>query len=229
MPAKNRIKPYLENGYYHLYNRGNDKKPIFLDYQDYRVFLTYLKEYLVPKDEKQLYEKLSKPDITPKEREKVLKLLRLNNFADEITLISHQLMPNHFHLQLKQKQPNSIDKFMNSIGTRYSMYFNIKYQRVGSLYQGVYKGVLLETNEQFLNLSKYIHKQGLVLPGRTLHDERSSYAEYLGLRRTEWVHPEEILSFFSNKFPNLSYQSFVEEADDIVLLQNIIIEQLEDV
>ena len=49
MPAKNAIKQYLENGFYHVYNRGVEKRPIFQDDQDYSVFLSYLKEYLLPK------------------------------------------------------------------------------------------------------------------------------------------------------------------------------------
>ncbi|EKD85788.1 MAG: Transposase, partial [uncultured bacterium] len=165
MPAKNAIKLYLENGYYHLYNRGVEKRKIFLDEQDYSVFLSYLKEYLLPKNEKELQERLSDPSASSKEKDKILKLLRMNNFSDEIALLSYCLMPNHFHFFVKQKNPNIIDKFMNSLCTRYTMYFNKKYERVGSLYQGVYKAVLLTTEAQFLHLSRYIHKQALASQG----------------------------------------------------------------
>src|SRR3990170_2216093 len=98
MPAKNRIKEYSENSYYHIYNRGVEKRLIFLDQQDYGVFLSYLKEYLLPKNEKELFSRLSNPTLSPKEKDKILKLLRLNNFAGEITLLAYCLMPNHFHL-----------------------------------------------------------------------------------------------------------------------------------
>ena len=54
MPARNSIKQYIENGYYHIYNRGVEKRLIFLDEQDYSVFLSYLKEYLLPKNESEL-------------------------------------------------------------------------------------------------------------------------------------------------------------------------------
>jgi putative transposase len=70
MPSKNSIKSYVENGYYHLYNRGVEKRIIFLDQQDYGVFLSYLKEYLVPKNEKELHEKLSNPNTSYKEKDK---------------------------------------------------------------------------------------------------------------------------------------------------------------
>lgn len=153
MPGGNARKQYAENSYYHIYNRGVEKRLIFQDSQDYGVFLSYLKEYLSPKNEEELRNKLSDFNISYKERDKILKLLRLNNFADEISLLAFCLMPNHFHFQIKQIGELSIDKFMNSFGTRYSMYFNRKYKRVGPLYQGVYKAVLITTDEQLLHLS----------------------------------------------------------------------------
>src|SRR3989344_5405375 len=155
MPAKNSRKQYHENSYYHLYNRGVEKRKIFLDDQDYTVFLSYLKEYLLPKDEKALKELLGS-DISYKEKDSVLKKLRLKNFVDEISLVAYCLMPNHFHMLVKQRSADAIDAFMSSLNTRYSMYFNRKYDRVGSLYQGVYKAVLIETDEQLLHLTRYI-------------------------------------------------------------------------
>ena len=219
MAARNTVKQYLENSYYHLYNRGVEKRIIFLDTQDYSVFLSYLKEYLLTKNEKELYERLSAETISSKEKDKILKLLRLNNFSQEITLLAYCLMPNHFHFFIKQKNPNSIDKFINSLCTRYTMYFNKKYKRVGSLYQGVYKAVLVENEAQFLHLSRYIHKQAINI------DKPSSYQEYLGLRNTEWVKPEEVLSNFSKSNPSLSYEAFVKQEDDYEILKNLTLEE----
>ena len=229
MPARNSRKQYTENGYYHLYNRGVEKRRIFLDKQDYSVYLSYLKEYLLPKDEKELYKRLSDPQISLKEKDKILKLLRMNNFANEISLLAYCLMPNHFHFFIKQKSAGSIDKFINSLGTRYTMYFNKKYKRVGSLYQGVYKAVSVINESQFIYLSKYIHKQALSLQGEALRGWKEkqpcSYPEYLGRRKTEWVHPEEILPFFFKDNPKLSYRSFVEEDEDMGNVQTIVIEE----
>lgn len=228
MPARNSLKQYVKNGYYHLYNRGVEKRKIFQDEQDFAVFLSYLKEYLLPKDQKKLNEKLSSPNISPKERDKVLKSLRMNNFAEEITLLAYCLMPNHFHLFLKQKNAESIDRFMQSLATRYTAYFNKKYKRVGSLYQGVYKAVLVTSEKQFLHLSRYIHQQALVLKlqGETLQElQPCSYSEYLGRRRAEWIHPEEILAYFNRENPKLSYENFIKQNDEGELLQEIILEQ----
>ncbi len=225
MPAKNRLKQYVKDSYYHIYNRGVEKRLIFLDAQDYSVFLSYLKEYLSPKNEVDLRQKLSDPNTPYKEKDKILKLLRMNNFYGEITLLAYCLMPNHFHFFIKQKSALTIDKFMNSLGTRYTMYFNRKYQRVGSLYQAVYKAVFVETEPQFVYLSKYIHKQALALQGQALQEEQPcSYMEYLGIRKTEWIYPEEVLGYFSKTNPTLSYKAFVEEKDDFSPIQDIIFE-----
>ncbi|MDO8451536.1 MAG: hypothetical protein Q7S76_01570, partial [bacterium] len=108
----------------------------------------------------------------------------------------------------------------NSLFTRYSMYFNKKYKRVGPLFQGVYKAVLVNNNEQLLYLTRYIHRNiiaakrkiDLASQGEALRSwSYSSYPEYIGKRKTNWVKPQEILSFFSTSGFS-SYQAFVEES-----------------
>lgn len=228
MSGGNTRKQYVEDSYYHIYNRGVEKRLIFQDPLDYGVFLFYLKEYLLPKDEKELTSRLSDPNASFKEKDKVLKLLRLNNFAEEITLLAFCLMPNHFHFLVKQKLPQSIDKFMNSLGTRYTMYFNRKNKRVGSLYQGVYKAVSVTTDEQLLHLTRYIHQQALALQGlaweREMTEQPSSYLDYVGKRKTDWVKPDKILKFFSKTNLNLSYESFVKEREDFILIGKLTLE-----
>lgn len=224
MPARNVRKEYIENSFYHLYNRGVEKRLIFLDAQDRGVFLGYLKQYLLPKDEKVIRDRLADPTLSSREKDHLLKQLRLNNFANEITLLAYCLKPNHFHLLVKQNHTTGIDAFMQSLCTRYTMYFNYRYKRVGSLFQGVYKAVRVETIEQLLHLSRYIHKQALTLQGETLEPQKktpSSYLEYIGKRKSIWVHPEEILTHFSTKNPLLSYEAFVAETEDPYLLSKI--------
>ncbi len=188
------------------------------------MFLSYLKDYLLPIDRESLLDQLSSPQAHWKEKDKILKLLKLRNFANEITLLSHCLMPNHFHFLVKQTKADSIDRFISSLGTRYTMYFNKKHKRVGSLCQGVYKAVLVETDEQLLHLTRYIHKQALASQGETLQsweagqpcsygDQPCSYPEYLGKRKTEWVKPQEILSFFSKTNPKLTYEAFMRQEE----------------
>lgn len=225
MPSPNRVKDYHKDSYYHIYNRGIEKRPIFLDQQDYSVFLSYLKEYLTLKDTDILNSILQNVRTLSAEKEQVKRKLKINNFTEEITLLAYCLMPNHFHLLIKQKNPHSMDKFMNSLGTRYSMYFNKKYKRVGSLYQGVYKAAILYTDEQLLNLTRYIHKQALSLPSLSGSDQPSSYNVYLGKQKSDWVHPKEILEFFSKMFPKLPYKNFVNAEEDIDLIYTYTLEK----
>jgi len=222
MPAKHSIKEFVEGGYYHLYNRGVEKQKIFRDKQDYGVFLSYLKTYLVPKDEKALRAVLASDTAGWREKNKAAKLLRLNNFFDDLALLAYCLMPNHFHFLVHQKAEDTIDRFINSLGTRYTMYFNKKYKRVGPLFQGVYKAVLVGSDEQLLHLTRYIHRNPKVFyhgkkpasQGDALRSyEYSSYREYGALRRTNWVKPGEILDQFGKK-GKMSYQAFVEDADE---------------
>lgn len=202
MAAKNSIKLYVDDGYYHLYNRGVAKTPVFLDEQDYGVFLSYLKEYLIPS-----------PSLDAMDLDEINKkrIYIRRNYSDEIDLLIFCLMPNHFHLLLKQKETRSIEFFMRSLLVRYASYFNKRYQRVGHLFQDVYKGILIQREEYWLWLSRYIHRNpiDLLKPGQKLEDySYSSYPNYLGVRMSEWVKTEEILAMFTN------YQEFVEGPEE---------------
>ncbi len=211
MPARNVLKSYLENGYYHIYNRGVEKRFIFTDKQDESVFLSYLKEYLTLKDTAELTKVLTNPESSVKQKAEAAKLIRMNNFYGEITFLAYCLMPNHFHFLVKQNRERSIEKFMRSLSTRYVQYFNRRHdKRVGGLFQDAYKAVLVESDEQLLHLSRYIHRNPL-LKGVSLKESPrpSSYRNYLGFIRQEWVKPEEVLVYFAKSGIN-SYQAFVE-------------------
>lgn len=228
MPARNTVKEYQENSFYHIYNRGVEKRKIFQDLQDYNVMLSYLANYLIPKDKDNLFKKLSDPQTSHRDKDSILKLLQLNNFSSDINMVAYCLMPNHFHFLLEQKQDaKAIDVFMNSFAARYAVYFNKKYKRVGSLFQGVYKAVLVKTDEQFLYLTGYIHRQAITIKGEAFYSnwqQPSSYPEYLGKRKTPWVKPENILEFFSKDNSNLSYESFVLDSSYYSDISKLLIE-----
>lgn len=225
MASKNSIKIYVENSFYHIYNRGVEKRDIFVDNQDYSVFLSYLKEYLSPKDEKTLKEIIAAEDSSPKKKDKALKMLRLKNYSEDIDLICYALVPNHFHLLIKQKR-NVLNHFMNSLGTRYGMYFNRKYKRSGVLFQDVYKAVRVESDEHLLHLSKYIHFNSLkTLNLATQNWQESpfpcSLPEYLGRRQTNWIKKDYILDYFSKINPNNSYENFIGMSLDSIIIAHL--------
>jgi putative transposase len=196
MPAKNVIKEYQAGGYYHVYNRGVEKRNIFLDKQDYKTFLSYLKLYLSP------------PLQGASLKEKISPSRQLKNHSETIDLFSYCLMPNHFHLGIQQHPKTAITSFMRSLGTKYSTYFNKKYDRVGSLFQGHYRAVKITSDEQLIYLTKYIHLN----PKDIDNYPYSSYLNYLGKISQEWVNTSNILSRYSNS-PCKKYKSFVKESD----------------
>jgi len=205
MPAKNTLKTYVDNSYYHIYNRGVEKRTIFQDDQDYKVFLSYLQFYLT--------------DPLRGDSHKSFPSQQLHNHNSTINLIAYCLMSNHFHLYIKQFDKHSINYFMRSLATRYSMYFNKRYHRVGKLFQGAYKAVLLTNELQYLYLSKYIHRNPLDLvnndPIKLVEYPYSSYRNYLGYIHQEWVKPNEIKDYFSKENHHTPYREFVEESKEL--------------
>lgn len=212
MPRKNSLKIYVENGYYHLYNRGVEKRDIFLDDRDYKVFLYFLKQYLSLPPPDGVF--LQPTGVTP------VRLRPIKTLHKIVKLLVYCLMPNHFHLLVKQRTKEGIAQLMNRIGTNYVMYFNKRYERVGPLFQGVYKAVMVESEEQLLHLSRYIHLNPFEIENKDFKKlidyPYSSYGDYLGERKTIWIKSQEILSYFktdkkSGLADYLSYQSFVED------------------
>lgn len=207
MPAKNVLKQYETGAYYHLYNRGVDRNLIFRDDKDYKTFLSYLKVYLSLQGESL----------------KVAPSRQLKNYFSEIELLCYCLMPNHFHLFIKQNSEHGMDHFLRSLSTKYVRYYNTRYKRIGPLFQGPYKAVKILTEYQFIYLSKYIHRNPVSLlpykesPRRLREYPFSSYANYLKLFTQDWVKPEAILSYFSRTYEQLAYEAFIEQEypDDV--------------
>ena len=151
MPGRN--IPLVTNEVYHVVNRGVASQPVFLGKKDYlrgletifyyqnqRASLRYSFFLRQPaKERKQLLEKLGKDG-------KIL-----------VEIIAFCLMPNHVHLLLKQCQENGISTFMSNFTNSYTRWFNTIHKRYGPLFQGKFKAVRVETNEQLIHLSRYIH------------------------------------------------------------------------
>jgi len=224
MPSRNAIKEYEAGAYYHIYNRGVAKQVVFARDKDYKTFLSYLQFYLTAPPPPILRGQSSQAQqihIAPSKQ--------LKNYAGEITLLAYCLMPNHFHLLLRQNTEHGMDHFMRSLITKYVRYFNSHYNRVGHLFQDRYKAVRIQTEQQFTYVSKYIHRNPLGLPAcedcprRLIDYIYSSYGNYLNHFQQNWVSTEDILCYFSKANPRFSYQSFVEESnpDDVKFIETM--------
>ncbi len=215
MARKNTIRKFTEGGIYHVYNRGVEKRNIFIDDQDYAVFLHLLKYYLSPIDLKEGHPLMQFQNF------KVIRPRPLANMEKEIDLIAYCLMPNHFHLLIKQHTINGVTRIIERLLTTYAMYFNKRYDRVGYLFQGPYRAVLVENESYLLHISRYIHLNPIELTRAPLVNyPYSSYTYYLGLKHASWLKTKLILSYFDRSklspfLNNLqSYQEFVENSPE---------------
>lgn len=194
MPAKNLTRINGEATYCHIYNRGVEKRVIFCDGEDYKVFQGFLEDYLTPQNPTSLKKTFQVHGRTFQGTPHLPK-----NYLNKVELIAYNLMPNQFHLLLHQLTEGSLENFLRSLGTRYSMYFNKKYHRSGALFEGPYKSVQIKDKLQLPPLTGFFHHSG----------KNSSYPEYLGSRKTAWVKPEVVLSFFDKG--TAGYKDFVEK------------------
>lgn len=195
MPAQNLRRENKEGIYSHIYNKGVEKRIIFNDEEDYEVFKGFLRDYLT----------------APQQSENVKKVFTVHgrtfrgiphqpkNYFNKVELIAYNLRPDRFHLLLKQKTQGSLESFIRSLCTRYSIYFNKKYQRTGALFAGPYKSIEVKDKPALLHLTRYFHRA----------DGYSSYAEYSGKKETSWTKPDVVLSFFGKGLS--SYKDFVEK------------------
>jgi putative transposase len=204
MPSRNVIKIYLNGGYYHIYNRGVEKRDIFLDDQDYTVFLGLFKKYLAG------------------EKAKINNGRVFESLNQEVTLLSYCLMPNHFHMLIRQETNDGIVRFMRRVATSYVMHFNKKYDRVGALFQGNYKASHVDADSYLHHISRYIHLN----PKDYKHWPYSSYGYYLGNKKASWINPQPILDLFDNN--NQQYASFVADYIDMKAELEFIKYQLAD-
>ncbi len=223
VPSKNAIKEYEAGAYYHIYNRGVEKRVVFMDEMDYSVFISYLDIYL------------SIPDLQGYSlKEKIPPSRVLKNYFGEIKLLTYCLMPNHFHLMVRQESDHGIDHFMRSLLTKYVRYFNSKYKRVGSLFQDTYKAVKVESEYQLVYLSKYIHRNPVGItyedtPCRLEDYRYSSYGNYLQKFSQKWIDIEEILGLFGSvnrQISYLNYKEFVEEStdEDFIFIKDVVLD-----
>ena len=194
MPSRNTVREFGENNFYHIYNRGVEKRDIFLDEEDYTVMLNLMARHLRPKPDADLYGREYK------------------SFSTEVELLAYCLMPNHFHFLVYLKDSSGVTRWMRSVMTAYVGYFNKKYDRVGPLFQGNYKASLIKNESYLWHISRYIHLN----PSRTKlgwqNYKYSSTDYYLGQKQANWINPKRILEMHQDYGDD--YNRFLHDYDD---------------
>lgn len=189
MPSRNVLKLDVPESYYHVYARGNSRSEIFLDADDYTVFLNLFKRYL---SSEQRHNKLGVP---------------YPHLRNKVELLCFCLMSNHFHLLVYQKDQGSMSLLMRGVMTSYSRYFNAKYDRSGALFESRYKASMIMNQSYLEHITRYIHLN----PKEWQAYPYSSLAFYVGKRRAEWLRPERIMELFKN---DEDYFTFVSDYED---------------
>jgi REP element-mobilizing transposase RayT len=212
-------KTELANGeYYHIYNRGVDKRIIFSEEYDIERFILSMTEFNTLEPVGSLYERrflknkklgreTSKSKKTETEPEKL------------VEIIAYCLNPNHFHLLLRQTSDGGISEFMKRLSGGYTKYYNHKYDRSGVLLQGVFKSIRVDSNEYLLHVSAYINLNNRVHRldqlGRETSkfvESRSSWQEYMSKTNPPKVNlcmKESVLEQFRNP---ADYRQFAENS-----------------
>jgi len=214
-----RKDPFITGEYYHIYNRGIDKRVIFKANRDYERFMMLL--YLANSDDS-----FRLDNILDKQNRSFIKILLLDKGNRIVSIGAWCMMTNHFHLLIRQEVDGGITKFMKKLGTGYSMYFNIRYERKGALFGGLFKSKLIGVDDNYLrHLFGYIHinlleirfpdwenkiKKPSADMATFLKSYRySSYRDYIGEDRIErrLLNPENFPDYFKD---SKSFQDFVE-------------------
>lgn len=202
-----RKTPLIEGQFYHIFNRGVAKLPTFTNKKEYERALIIIDYYRFANTPLKLSKFLYLPLTTQKE---ILTKLKKDN--DLFTRIhSFVLMFNHFPFTLEEIVPGGISKFMADFTNSYTRYINVKKDRNGALFQGSFKSVLIESEEQLLHLSRYHHlnpyTEGIVNPiQEILSYEYSSLIDFTGNQVHNFVYTELILSHFKSRN---NYRKFV--------------------
>lgn len=199
-----RKTPLVNGEIYHLINRGVASQPIFLTKRDFERCLLTMFYYQNP------IQAVSYSHLIrfPRQKNKIE--------APPVEILTYCLMPNHFHLLVKQIQENGITTFIRKLTNSYSKFFNTKNKRKGPLFEGRFRAVLIETNEQLLHVNRYIHLNPyssylVKTKNQLLSYPFSSLPEYLNPQALPKCTKEIILSQFKNIS---SYKEFLLDQAD---------------
>ena len=151
-----RDKPFVNGETYHLFNRGAHKQAIFTNEDDYRRFMVLL--YF-----SNTTEQVQLGNLLQNQGRSLIDLFEEPIDQSLVDVFAYALMPNHFHLVIRQKADGGVSTFMRKLATAYSMYFNLKYDHSGVLFQGRFKSRHVGNEAYFRYIFSYVHLNSLDL------------------------------------------------------------------
>ncbi|MDO8493587.1 MAG: transposase [bacterium] len=200
-----RKEKFVTGEYYHVFNRGVDKRDIFMDEADVLRFFQGMNDFNTTEPIGSIYEKTFYKDS-----------LSDNKDGKLVNFIAYCLNPNHYHFLLEQLVDNGISLLMAKIGGGYASYFNEKNKRVGSLFQGRFKAKHISSNDYLLHVSTYVNLNNLVHglgPPNLENRIKSSWEEYRTKERA-FCEKDIILGQFKT---TKEYEIFAKEALELMI------------
>jgi putative transposase len=206
-----RTIPFIQNGFYHVYNRGVDRRTVFFRFGHYLRFQQTIRSIL----------------LTGSAAQRLVhnQSLALNSKVD---LLAYCLMPNHYHLLIYQKADGGITEFMQKLDTSYTKYFNLNNNRIGHLFEHAFRAKIIEADEVLLHVSRYIHLNPVIKHLVDVPQEWrwSSYQEYITPTPNPLCETGTILNYFTSP---AKYREFVESTiARNVLIHDAALEKDED-
>ena len=200
-------KQHFVNGeYYHIYNRGVDKRDIFSNRKDIERFVDSIREFNQIETIGSL-SNLRKTEIG----------LKALSRKPLVSIVAYCLNPNHFHFILKQLIDGGISKFMQKLQGGYTSYFNIRKSRSGALFQGTFKSHLVSGKNYFNKIIGYVNKNYKIhnIPKNKNDLVFASDSEYenLDFKIVSKIEGKEILKIFGG---NISFKKHCEEIISII-------------
>jgi putative transposase len=148
-----RSEPFVTDQIYHIFNRGVNRTAIFYDNRDYQRFYDTLSFYRLPTQPVKLSYFLKRSI-----KDKTMLLLETERNPNKyVSLYCYAFMPNHFHIIARQLRDNGVSEYMRKVQNSYAKYTNTRHKRTGSLFEGPFRAIRVQTDEQLLHLSRYIH------------------------------------------------------------------------
>jgi len=202
--------------YLHVFDRGMQKQPIFKIEADYLRFifiiLTFQGEHVVKNISREIKQTVQSSTLHSFGIEEDLEKDILKNRMVE--LVAFSLMPNHFHLLVRELVDNGLSKYMQRVMTAYTKYFNLRHTRSGHLFQSRYKSVLINSDKQLMHVSAYIHKNPAEIGWRGKEEKYPwcSYQDYLGENRFRNLLVTDVVMERFRDEKRSSYKEFVSSS-----------------
>jgi len=220
-----RKTPLINEQIYHVFNRSVAQQPIFRNKKECDIFTSLIEYYKFKNPPKRFshFQRLSKNEKS------ILLNFMYKSGINNIEIYAFCLMPNHYHLLVKQISENGISNSIRLIQNSYARYLNIKSKRHGALFQSPFKAVRIASDEQFVHVARYIHLNPLTT---YLLENFSglenylwgSYKDYVTDKPRKFLDISFLMTFYKNvnklkKFTadNLNYQRELEKIKHLII------------